>query len=143
MSSSLSKILAMLPQSTTRNGAQKGVAPRYPSSAELRHNLLAQQADRVQHPLVRDQAAAIEFGQDAVEADLFAQFLEAAADALRRADQHVALKRVGIGQVAQSFGAVDEILSAGSPRRLGDQLILQPVEMGDALLGLGARLLLG
>src|SRR5438477_270559 len=40
-------------------------------------------------------------------------------------------------------GLVLRVISAGAARRVGDQLVLQPIEMGNALLGLGAGPLLG
>src|SRR2546421_1785871 len=52
---------------------QKVRAAATESVLKPRHDLLAEQAQRVQHAVVRDQAAAIQFGEDAVEADLVAQ----------------------------------------------------------------------
>src|SRR5260370_21169227 len=37
---------------------------------KVRHHLVAQEAQRVQHPLVRNEAAAIEFSEHTGEADL-------------------------------------------------------------------------
>src|ERR1700722_3672118 len=41
------------------------------------------------------------------------------------------------------LGAVDKVLPPGAARRLGDQLVLQLVEMLDALAGFVARLAIG
>src|ERR1700687_4133900 len=57
--------------------------------AKARHHLLTQEPERVQHPLMRNEAAAIEFGQDAVEADLLLQPAQLVGGARRRAYQHV------------------------------------------------------
>ena len=58
-----------------------------------RHDFLAEEAQRVQHAVVRDQAAAIQLGEDAVEADLLAQLAQPLADAVRGADDDVAAQR--------------------------------------------------
>ena len=64
-----------------------------PSLSEPRHDLLTEEPQRVQHPLVRYQAAAVQLGEDAVEADLLAQLAQPLADAVRGADDDVAAQR--------------------------------------------------
>ena len=87
---------------------------------------------------MRNEAAAIQFGQDAVEADFVLQPAQPRGDAVRSSDDDVAAEHVGVGQSAQTFGPVDEGLPAGASRRIGNQLVLQAIEVRDALLGLGA-----
>src|SRR5690348_12594208 len=87
------------------------------SSVKLRHDLLAEEADCVQHAVVRDEPAAVELGENTVEADLVAQVLQPRGNAIRGAHQHIAAQRIGIGEVAQLFSAVDEILPARAARR--------------------------
>src|SRR5260370_40424175 len=47
-----------------------------------RHDLLAEEPQRVHHALMRDQAAGIELRQDAVDAELIAQAQKPVGDAL-------------------------------------------------------------
>ena len=83
-------------------------------SPKARHDLLAEEAQRVQHAIVRDQTAAIQLGEDAVEADLVAQLAQPLADAVGGADDDVAAQRIGVGQGTQAFGPVDERLAGRS-----------------------------
>ena len=85
--------------------------------SQPRFYLFAQEFEGAHDLLMRNEAAAIEFGQDAVEADLLLQLAQLLADALGCADQHIAAQHIGIGQRAQAFGAVDKGLPAGAPRR--------------------------
>ena len=68
---------------------------------------------------MRDEAAAIQLGEDAVEADLVLQLPQPRGDAVRASDDDVAAEHVGVGQGAQAFGPVDKGLPAGAPRRIG------------------------
>src|SRR5882757_4770001 len=76
---------AMRAASTTRPAA-RFIASSL--SLEAWHDLLAEQPQRLEHPGVRDQAAGVEFRQDAVEADHLLQLLQALDHARGRADDH-------------------------------------------------------
>src|SRR5690349_10988039 len=59
------------------------------ASAEARHDLLAQQADRVQHPVMRNEPAAVQLRENPLKADLVAQLHQFGADAVRGPNQHI------------------------------------------------------
>src|SRR5271167_5251769 len=70
-------------------------------------HLLAQQLHRVHNAFVRDQAAGVEFGEDAGEAELLPEAREIVGDDLRRADDRAAAPRLIPGERLQPLGALD------------------------------------
>ena len=82
-----------------------------------RHDFLAEQLQRGHHLAVRDQAAAIELRQDAVDAELVLQGAQALRHLVGRADQDLAGQRLVIGQVfdaLQPLGAAFDRAGAGA-----------------------------
>ena len=113
---------------------------------ELRHDLLAEQVQGGHHALVVDQPAAVDFRQDAVDAELVLQRPQAVGHHLRRADQDLAAQRLVIGQALdalEALGAAFDRAGAGAAQRIPQPLGLLPVKVHQALLGLRARPLLG
>src|SRR6516165_4127118 len=75
-------------------------------STQSRLHLLAQQLHRAHNPLVRDQAAGVEFGEDAGKSELIPQAREVVGDDLRCADDRPAAPRFVPGQRLQALGAL-------------------------------------
>src|SRR5213076_1709323 len=67
-------------------------------SMEPRLDLLAHQPQRVQHPGLRDLAAAVQFGEDAVETDLLLDLAQPRREAVRFVDQELRRERFVIGE---------------------------------------------
>src|SRR5215475_634475 len=66
----------------------------FSSSSEARFDILAQQLHCGQHLLMRDEAAAIELGENAAEADFLAQRFQTLGDRIRCADQRVIVQPI-------------------------------------------------
>ena len=95
---------------------------------------------------MRDQPAAIQFGEDAGEPDLGLQRFELVGDGLGRADQHIGPQRVFIGpgaQIVHPAHAPCRGLGIDQLCRPFEQIRLLVVEMHDAVPGLGAGAFLG
>ena len=95
---------------------------------------------------MRDEAAAIEFRQDAVDAELVLQGPQPFGHLVRRADQHLAGQRLLIGQIfdpLEPLGPAFDRPSAGAAQGIPEPLRLLAVEMHQAFPRLLARPLLG
>src|SRR5712664_3257191 len=76
-------------------------------SMEPRLDFFAEQLQRAHHPFVRNEAAAVEFGEDAAEAELLSKLRETVGDHLGRAEDGPAAPRLVISHSLQPLGALD------------------------------------
>jgi hypothetical protein len=74
-------------------------------SMEMWFDLFAQQLHRPQHPLMRNEAAAVELGKYAAQTDFALQCRQLFGDRVRGADQRVVLQAVLISEAAQLIDA--------------------------------------
>src|SRR6516165_6039512 len=119
---------------------------RIRSSMESRLHLLAQQLQRAHDPLVRNEAAAVQFGEDTAEAELLSKLRETIGDHLRRAKDGPALPRFVISHRLQPVGPLDPprgVENAGAICRFFEPRPQIAVELHQALFGVGERLLDG
>src|SRR5260370_31854331 len=92
---------------------------------------------------MRDQAACVELGEDAAEAELIPQALEIISDDLRRADDGPAAPRFVPGQRLQPLGSLDPprgVEDAGAVRRFFQPRAQVALETHQALFGARKRL---
>src|SRR5262249_49437732 len=110
--------------------------------ANPRGDFLADEAERAHHFLVGQHAAAVEFGEHAVEADDLDQLLEPRGDAVGRADDHLLTQRFLVTDGAErraALGAAFARSRAGTRRRILNLHRERAIELHDRLLGFGAR----
>src|SRR5215831_3388832 len=110
--------------------------------AEARHDVLAEQAQGIHHERMRNEAAGIELGQDAVEPDLLTQALQLFDHLIGRADDHLVAQRLIIADGLQLLATLSALLDGARTRDVGGCLELAAdgaEEMHDALLGLAPR----
>src|SRR5882762_7309664 len=111
-----------------------------------RLDLLAHQPQRVQHPGLRNLAAAIQLSQDAVETDLLLDLAQPRREAVRFVDQELRRERLVIGQRLEPLDPAHPLhrdLAAGAARRIPPELGLVAEKAHDAVLRLGAGALTG
>src|SRR5215471_1396009 len=115
-------------------------------SMKPRLHLLAKQLHRAHNPLVRDQAAGVELGENAGEAELISEARKIVGDDLRRADDRPAAPRLVPGEVLEPLGALDPpcgVKDAGAVSRFLEARTQIAVEIHQAFLGVGERLFEG
>src|SRR6266700_5413096 len=91
-------------------------------------------------------AATVQFGEDAVEADLLLDFAQPGGEAMGLVDQHLGRERLVIGQRLEPLAPAQALyrnLAAGAARRIAPQLGLIAEEAHQALLGFGPGALAG
>ena len=81
-----------------------GAPARDGGLVEAGFDLLAEEPQRVHHPVLRDFAAAVQFGEDAVEADLLLDLAQPRGEPVGVVDQDLRRQRFVIGQ---GFEALD------------------------------------
>src|SRR5882724_7985842 len=94
-------------------------------------DFFAQQTQRRHYLVVRDQTAAIELRQDAVDAELLLQRMQPLRHRSRGADQHLAGQRFLVGQLlesSESFRTALDRSRAGSRQRIPEPLGLLAIE---------------
>src|SRR5215831_2216493 len=85
--------------------------------AEARHDVLAEQAQGIHHERMRNEAAGIELGQDAVEPDLLAQALQFFGHLIGRADDHLVAQRILVADGLQSLASLGPLLDGPRSRQ--------------------------
>ncbi len=74
---------------------------------KARHDLPAEQAQGIHHTRMRNEAARVEFGQDAVKPDLLAQALQFFDHLVGRADDHLIAQRIFVADGLQSLTSLE------------------------------------
>ena len=91
-----------------------------------RLHLFAEQLERAHHPVMRDFSAAIQFGEDAVEADLFLALRLSRAAKLSGVPQMTcvasASSKVSASRRSTRLSRCDRDLAAGAARRVAAEL---------------------
>src|SRR3984893_19370247 len=97
--------------------------------------LLAPQPQRVQDPGLRNLAAAVQFGEDAVEADLLLDLAQPRGEAVGLVDQELRRERLVIGQRLEPLDPAHPLhrdLAAGAARGIAPELGLVAAKGNDA-----------
>src|SRR6516165_4307902 len=113
---------------------------------EPRLHLLAQQLHRAYDPLVRDQAAGVELGENAGETELISEAREIVGDDFRGADDRTAAPRLVPGEALQPLSALDPprgVENTGAVSRFLEARTQIAVEIHQAFLGIRECLLGG
>src|SRR5579864_6226241 len=112
---------------------------------EARLDLFAEELEGVHDAVMRDFSAAIEFGEDAVEADLLLHFLEPCGETVGGAADDLGRQRLVESQRLQPLDPpqpVDRNLTAGAPGRVATELGLISEKAHQTVLEFGAGALL-
>src|SRR5581483_6052600 len=110
------------------------------ASAEARGHLLAHALQGAHDLGVGDHAAAVELGQDAVEAELAGEVLEPPGHGVGRADDHLLAQHVLVADGLQRLAALGALLDgarAGPRRRFLELGAERAIELHDRSLGRG------
>src|SRR5690348_17124055 len=109
---------------------------------EAGFDLLAEEAQRVDDAVLRDFAAAIQLGEDAVKADLLLDLTQSRGKTIRVIDEELCREGFVIGQRFEPLDLAQPLcgqLPAGAARRVAPELRLVAEEAHDACLGFGSR----